>query len=201
MPNSRQPVALLVRHGHDILSDSGIFVSWTDVPLTDEGRTEAHETIKKLEPFDVQIVYTSPLLRCLEMAEMMSDDPIQERSLLPWNRGILTLTPEKEGRDALNLFVTNPDVRIPGGESRIEVETRLEKFFIPALERAEKETTVFFTHHSVIDVLNSLLKGERDEEPENLVKPSGIVAVYVDGDSYRLEPIWKADKKSVVGMS
>ena len=195
------PVALLIRHGHDQLSDADVFVSWTDVPLTDEGREQGRAAKEFLDQFDIQLVYSSPLIRSIEMAEMLDMEVRQERALLPWNRGVMTGVRQEEGKDALGLFSVNPDVRIPGGESRREAEDRIETFFTPALRAAESKTTAFFTHHSVIDLLNGLLKGERDEEPENLVKTGGVVGVFVDGDSYCLEPLLRADKKATSAMS
>jgi broad specificity phosphatase PhoE len=200
-PRQSNPIAFLIRHGLDTLSDSGVFVSWTDVDLNEEGVKQASVVYDFLSDYDIQQVYSSPLIRCVTMALMLGKPIQQERSLLPWNRGVLTGTLEEEGKDTLKLYMQNPKVKIPLGESRLDCENRLEKFFIRALADAEEKMAAFFTHHSVIDVLNSLLKGERNDEPENLVKPGGVVAVFVDGDGYRLEPVLNVDEKSSVSMS
>lgn len=192
-----EPCAFLVRHGKDTLSDTGIFVSWIDAPLTSEGKEQAEKVADFLSDYDIKRIYSSPLQRCVVMAQMYADegvDIVQHRGLLPLNRGILTGTLEELGKPALDLFLKNPDIAIPYGESRTQAERRIESFFNPALSHAESEMTVFFTHHSVIDILNCLLKGERPAEPENLVKPGGIVGVYVDGDGYRLEALLNEDE-------
>ena len=189
-------IGFLVRHGETIAKDRGIFVSWIDFPLDDEGEQQAHDTIDFLKDYEIENVYSSPLQRCVYIAKLLDKPFHQTRGLLPWNRGILTGISEEDGKDALKLFLDNPQVAIPYGESRLDCEKRLSEFFVPALERAESSTTVFFTHHSVIDVLNCLLKGERDKEPQNLVKTGGVVGIYVDGDGYRLEPLLRADDKN-----
>lgn len=197
-----KPIALLIRHGEDTLSNSGVFVSWTDVPLTAKGRAEAEEAAGVLDEYDIEYIYSSPLQRSLETAKIYTSGHImQEGALLPWNRGILTGCLEDEGEDLLDLLVQNPDIHIPHGESRKECEDRLRDFFMPALDIAEQHPTAFFTHHSVIDVLNSLLKGQRSKKLVNLVKQGGIVAVHIDGDGYRLEAIYKPDDDSAKGMS
>lgn len=197
-PNSEKskPIAFLVRHPETEVADLHIFVSWMDVDLSDEGKEQMQEVVDLLNEYDIREIYSSPLKRCVLFAEKYADGRpvLQHRSLLPWNRGILTGISQDQGEDALNLFLEHPDVRIPQGESRIECEDRLTEFFEPALKQAEKRPCVFFTHHSVIDVLNSLVEGKRRTKLENLVKPAGVVAVYLDGDGYRLEAIHNADE-------
>lgn len=198
-----KPIAFLIRHGEDTLSDSGVFVSWTDVPLTSIGFEQAEDAADILEKYDIKYIYASPLVRAIQTAETFADKKHvqQDRALLPWNRGILTGCLEEEAEDLLKLIMENPDVHVPHGESRREVEKRIGDFFTPALDLAEQYPTAFFTHHSVIDVLNCLLKGKRNAKIVNLVKPGGIVAVYVDGEGYRLDAIHNADEEKSSSMS
>ena len=195
-----KPIGFLVRHGETVARDRGIFISWIDYPLDEEGKEQAQEAVDFLSDYEIENVYSSPLQRCVYAAKLLGKPFQQDRGLLPWNRGILTGISEEDGKSALKLFSSNPSVAIPYGESRIDCEKRLSEFFIPALERAESSTTAFFCHHSVIDVLNCLLKGERTQEPQNLVKTGGIVGIYVDGDGYRLEAMFREDD-SEQGMS
>jgi broad specificity phosphatase PhoE len=203
MAANSKPIAFLIRHGEDTLSSAKIFVSWIDAPLTDKGREQAAETFKVLDEYDIELVYSSPLQRSLWMAEEYAGAKFvkQTRALLPLNRGILTGSLQSVSDPALKLFRQHRDVAIPYGESRVECEKRLTDFFMPALAEAEHETTAFFTHHSVIDSLNAICKGVHTIEIENLVKPAGVVAVYIDGDGYRLEAIHNADTNDGGGMS
>lgn len=175
-------------------------MGWIDVELTSEGMDQGKKAAELLDEYDIQKVYCSPLKRCVDMAQIYTAynaKPImQDRGLLPFNRGILTGTSSEAGKPALKLFLENPDVQIPYGESRLQAEQRIEGFFHGTLKDAESKTTAFFTHHSVIDMLNDICQGKRTPEPKNLVKPGGVVAVYVDGDGYRLEPILNADDSS-----
>ena len=194
-----EPIAFLVRHGEDEFSDAGINVSWIDAALTDKGRKQAEDAFEILDNYDIEKIYSSPLQRTFWMAEQFAKKSgigefAQHRGLLPWNRGIFTGIRQETTKEVLEMFIKNPKLRIPQGESRVDCEDRLESFFVPALKEAEKSTTVFFTHHSVIDVLNCLLEGKRSEEIRNLVKTGGIVAIYVDGDGYRMNAIFREDQ-------
>lgn len=193
MARNDKPIGFLLRHGEVEGADKKIFVSWIDVELSETGKQQAQDAVNFISDYDIKDVYSSPLQRCVYAAKLLSDDIQQERGLLPWNRGILTGIPEEDGNEALELFLDNPSVRIPFGESRRDCEHRLTDFFTPALERAEKRTAVFFTHHSVIDVLNCLLTGERTKKPKNLVKTGGVVAIYVKDDGYELKPVLRPD--------
>lgn len=196
-----KPIAYIVRHPEVDKKYHDMFVSWTDVDISPEGWKQAEETMRILHTKDIEVVYSSPLKRAIEFAELLSDDVRQVRALLPWNRGVLTGLLKSEADPTLKLFMKNPKIRIPLGESRFECEQRIEDFYGPALKEAEKHTAAFFTHHSNIDILNSLVVGERSDEPVNLIKPSGIVAVYVDGDGWQLEAIHNADEKTMASMS
>lgn len=195
---SDKPIALLVRHGSTDQTGK-VFVSRADFPLDAEGKREAEAAIEFLSKFDIECIYSSPLIRSLEGAEMLSAktelDVYQDRGLLPWDRGIFTGVPEDEGQDALDLFVSNPAVKMPFGESRNDAEKRIGDFFDVLLPESEKRTTAFFTHHSVIDILAYLLAGERPEKIQNIVECGGVAGVFVKGDEYELRPLFKGSPK------
>ena len=185
------PIAFLARHGSTELSDTGVIISRTDVRPDKEGTEQAENLIRFLDERDIQDVYSSPLKHCVTIAKRFAGhrEVIQHRSLLPWDRGILTGVLSDEAEDLIKLLLTNPTVRIPHGESRVEAEERISELFDTALKKAEDRTAVFFTHHTVIDFLNCLLLGERLDDPPNVVEVGGIAAIYVDGDGYTMEPV------------
>lgn len=195
-----KPIALLIRHGDTDMTDLDVFVSRSDFPLNAKGHKQAEEAlefIRKQGDFDE--VYSSPLIRCFEMAQMYADeeDIIQHRGLLPWDRGVFTGIPETEGEDSLKIYMEHPDIKIPFGESRIDAEKRIGEFFEATLDRlqSKKLRGLFFTHHSVIDILNYLCEGERSEKMENVVEVGGVAGIFVDGDGYRLEALLNGSPK------
>ena len=132
---------------------------------------------------------------------MLSESPrprrCPDRGLLPWDRGIFTGVPEEEGQDALNLFVANPSIKMPFGESRVEAEDRIDDFFSTMLPESERKLTAFFTHHSVIDILAyKLAGGKRPATIKNIVECGGVAGIFADGSDYTLRALFKPSPKS-----
>jgi broad specificity phosphatase PhoE len=194
-----EPIAYLLRHGDTLLSDKGIIISRTDVEPNKEGRKQSKKALAFLEDKGIEDIYSSPLKRCFDIASEFAGTKqvIQHRSLLPWDRGILTGVLSDEAEDLIKLLLVNPTVKIPHGESRIDAEDRISELFSWALEKAEKRKAVFFTHHTVIDFLNCLLTGERLDDPPNVVEVGGVAAIYVDGDGYAMEPVLNPAENTV----
>ena len=192
---SSKPIALLARHGDTTLSDDGIIISRTDVMPNPEGDAQMDEQLEFLGDYDGgdTVIHSSPLVRCIIPATKFANGRpvLQNRGLLPWDRGVLTGVLSDEAKPLMNLLVVNPDVKIPHGESRRDAEKRIHEFFADALSDAESKFAVFFTHHTVIDLLNGMFEGETVGDPKNIVEVGGVAAVFVDGDGYRMEAVLK----------
>lgn len=196
-----RPIALLARHGDTKYSDEGIIISRTDVMPNSEGTEQMDEQHSFLSKFDISSVFCSPLVRCVIPARKFAGDGQfqQDRGLLPWDRGVLTGVLSEEAKPLMDLLVTNPSVRIPHGESRRDAESRIRSFFLPILDKAERDPVfLFFTHHTVIDLLCGLMCGETDSDPKNIVDVGGVAGIYVDDDGYRMEPLLCASSDSIV---
>lgn len=61
----------LIRHGRTDANDQGIYIGTTDLPLNDAGRNELYDKLDRFVYPRVERVYTSPLLRCTESAEIL----------------------------------------------------------------------------------------------------------------------------------
>ena len=65
---------ILMRHGESIWNKQNIFTGWVDVPLSKKGMQEAVNGGKKIKDIDIDIIFTSTLVRAqqtlfLAMAE------------------------------------------------------------------------------------------------------------------------------------
>jgi broad specificity phosphatase PhoE len=208
MPNDRQLVALCLRHGQTSLNDSNCFRSWLDVPLDDTGIKQAQEAAEFLSKYAIRNVICSPLLRAFVTASTVAAPHNlsigQTRGLFPWHLGLMAGLSKEEYQDALRLFVDNPDVCIPNGESLNDFEDRQFAFWNVALKHAQDTgLTLFVAHTSNIIALQSFTDHTRSLEPEDAdtVKPGGIVAVYFDGTHHFLEPIFGKAEEAVFGGS
>ena len=54
---------ILVRHGQSAWNHQNLFTGWVDIPLTEQGVSEAVDTGKKICDFPIDIIYTSTLIR------------------------------------------------------------------------------------------------------------------------------------------
>ncbi|MEE5992574.1 MAG: histidine phosphatase family protein [Oscillospiraceae bacterium] len=117
----------LFRHGRTKANDEGIYIGSTDYPLTDMGCAELAGKLDQYEYPRVQRVYSSPLSRCTETAEILFPEvPLYlSPDLRELNFGIF------EGKSALELVGRDdyrawlkggsPEIRPPEGESAEEL--------------------------------------------------------------------------------
>ena len=61
----------LIRHGRTDANDRGQYIGTTDFPLNDRGRAELAEKAERFVYPRAELVYSSPMLRCTETAEIL----------------------------------------------------------------------------------------------------------------------------------
>ncbi len=113
----------LYRHGQTRANEEGIYIGSTDFPLSDRGAVELTGKMDLYQYPRVQRVYSSPLLRCTETAEILFPDVpmFVAEDLRELNFG------DFEGKYAVDLIGRedyrewlkggSPDLRPPNGES------------------------------------------------------------------------------------
>src|SRR5262245_63462139 len=86
MPDRTRVV--LVRHGETEWSKSGRHTSYTDLDLTDDGRTEAEALAPVLARFSLARVFVSPMRRSAETARLAGCGHYEVlEDLREWNYG------------------------------------------------------------------------------------------------------------------
>lgn len=99
----------LIRHGICEKSGEGRFIGKTDFPLSDKGRNEIIGFCEEYEYPKAQIVYSSPLSRCLETAELIYPDRLTVKipSLTEYDFGLFDgKSPEElDGNEAFDSWV------------------------------------------------------------------------------------------------
>jgi broad specificity phosphatase PhoE len=126
---------LLARHGQTDDNLEPIRVQgFTDTPLNEVGRRQAHELAGRVAGMDIASLWTSDLIRARETAEIVGDriglPPAPDARLREGNRG------EWEGRRFIDVKREDPDLyaawrragagfRFPGGESLQEHSDRV----------------------------------------------------------------------------
>ncbi|MEM9606466.1 MAG: histidine phosphatase family protein [Actinomycetota bacterium] len=143
---------LLIRHGETEWARVGRHTGRTDIPLTDRGREEARLAANTLEDWSIEDVFTSPLIRARETAELvgLGDRAVVDDRIVEWDYG------EYEGQRTLETRETIPGWSvwthpIHGGESIEDVGDRADAF-LQSLEQSSGNTVVF-AHGHVLAIL------------------------------------------------
>ncbi|WP_207456897.1 histidine phosphatase family protein [Herbiconiux sp. SYSU D00978] len=139
----------LVRHGETDWNRAGRIQGSTDIPLNDLGREQAAAAGELLTRRTVDAVYSSPLSRAAETADIIAarlglGAPGRRRELAERNYG------DAEGLTQQELEARFPDGRVPGRESRRQVAHRALRALRELAARHEGSTLVVATHGGVI---------------------------------------------------
>lgn len=156
---------ILVRHGETAWSRTGRHTGRSDLALTDVGRNEAEAVARTLDDWPIDRVYSSPLVRARETAELAGfgagvelDDDLME-----WDYGVY------EGKRTTDTRETIADWsvwthEIIGGESVDDVGDRADAFLRRVASDVDRDviieangvddhTAVVFAHGHLLAVL------------------------------------------------
>ena len=147
---------ILVRHGETDSNQKGTYLGWTDVILNENGVKQAHCAGEKLKEERIDGLFSSPLKRCLQTAEIINEshnrDIICSDALKEQNFGIWDNLTHKEvvGRfpEEYREYTVNwVDYCIAEGESPRQAFERVAAFTDRLLEDSGgKGTYVIVTH-------------------------------------------------------
>lgn len=139
----------LVRHtAVDV--PSGMCYGQTDVPLKTSFEVEAKFVKVKTDTLSPNIIYTSPLSRCVKLANACGfQDAIRDKRLMELDFGDW----EKRQWTDLDMSIWNTDWETspaPNGESFIQMYNRVSMFF-DELKVKKYNSALVFTHGGVIN--------------------------------------------------
>ena len=129
----------MVRHGKTAGNRTGRYIGTTDEPLCAEGREE----LRRKNYGTPEIVYASPLRRCLETAEILWPEipVIKVKDFRECDFGQFENKNYKElsGNPMYQAWIdSNGTLPFPGGESPEGFKARVQKAFLHTIEAAEK---------------------------------------------------------------
>jgi len=130
-----------VRHGESVanllreFSNSGV-----KHPLTEKGVEQARELAQTLTGIPFEIIYSSPVLRAMQTAQILAEKlsaPVEvTEALREWSVGIYEGTTDLKGWELHHrvqtdwFFNDKPKSKMPGGENLNEIQER----FVPFIE-------------------------------------------------------------------
>jgi len=199
---------ILIRHGETDWNRRGRCQGVADIVLNENGKQQARELAHSLKDHNITAVYSSHLKRALETAEHIAEhhglDVRIERDLHEMNQGDLEgmSFPDIRDRyaDVLRKWRETPEtLRIPNGESLLEVQDRAWRVFEKVHDLHKGETVVAVSHNlTIITLLCKItgvgLKGFREfhiqaTSKNVIVSKNGEIRVDVINDVSHLSPM------------
>lgn len=164
---------ILVRHGETRWNRENRVVGHTGIALDSNGRRQVELLARKLENVGVSAIYSSPLKRARQTAAAIArihrlrvrdDDAFKEMDAGELEGLTFSEVMESYGDFFEDWMKGNPSLRMPGGESMIELQQRT----WPAVERIVEENTdrvVILVSHSL--AILSIIVGALGMDPTN----------------------------------
>ena len=162
MPAQGEPtVTLLLRHGQTPMSVQKRYAGASDVPLTETGVDQAAAAAKRLASAGIDAIVSSPLQRAVRTAEevaavtgvpVVTDEGFRETDFGAWDG--LTFAEVRERWPAeMASWLADPAVAPPGGESFVEVSTRVTDALQRVLASRASRTVLIVSHVTPIKTL------------------------------------------------
>ncbi len=186
------PFLVLVRHGQSLWNLENRFTGWVDVPLTQQGITEARSAGEKLAHIDFQVAYTSALRRAQNTLDniisvngwndlpVIRDEALNERhygDLQGMNKDEMRV---KFGEQQVKIWRRSYDVPPPNGEALKNTAERTVPFFERCIlgDIRQGKNVLVVAHgnsnRSIVMVLDQLT----GEEVVQLELATGVPLVY-----------------------
>ena len=168
--NAQETTFLLIRHGQTQWNVLDLIQGQTDIPLNEYGKYQADLLSKILmdKHSDIDLIYSSDLLRALGTAERLSQELklsiSKSSSLRELHFGIAQgmtaqVMQEIYGRDSLELDNKYPKrkdrwkvTEIPGGETYSECMQRFRSFLEKLGKQEEGKKIAVFTHGTLMEI-------------------------------------------------
>jgi broad specificity phosphatase PhoE len=187
----------VVRHGETDWNIAGILQGWLDVPINARGRAQARELAQAFAAEGFRCVYTSPLARSLETAEIIAatlrlPPPVCHDGLKERNFGAIQGIPKAELAElnpALleHIVKRNPDTHFEQGESMDECASRVIDAVMDIGAERPGERALLVTHGWVMDVITREVRGL----PRSTMlrhKPSNGETLWLDATARSIGP-------------
>jgi probable phosphoglycerate mutase len=159
---------LLVRHGATTLSAEDRFAGATDIPLSDEGRSQAVALAERLRDDPIDALYCSPMRRTLETASILAEPhrltPVSRPALREIDHGhwegLTRQEVESRFKDEYARWEEDPFSSAPsGGECGVDVMARALPVVRAIVEAHQDQRVVVVSHKATIRLIISSLLG------------------------------------------
>ncbi|PIR71635.1 MAG: isoleucine--tRNA ligase, partial [Candidatus Nealsonbacteria bacterium CG10_big_fil_rev_8_21_14_0_10_37_25] len=163
--NSSNNNYYLFRHGHSLRQVKKIAMCWPEkiyCPLTKKGKEEVFAAVKKIKNKNIDLIFSSDLLRTKQTAEIISKETgakiIFDKRLREVNVGIFNGQNPKLAWDYI-LKKKNPYLaKLPKGESLTGLQKRVYDFLKKIDKKYQGKNIIIVSHELPLTVLEKTLK-------------------------------------------
>lgn len=168
----------VVRHGETDWNQSNKVLGRTDIPLSSKGKSQAKDLATSLKDKNIRMIYTSPLGRAVETAQIISKEinaNYEERDeLVEQNFGIFEGVNRDDGeyQKAKREFFS----KYPGGESYFDVVARVYPFIDKV--KIQDENVLIVSHGGICRIICNYFNNMTNEEFATFVQGNCEVKIY-----------------------
>ena len=187
---------LLIRHGRTAGNAGHRYVGKTDEDIIE---TSVEEIREHYLDMDVDLVFSSPMKRCVHTAELLfeekSIETVQNLTECDFGEFEYKSYEELNGNPDYQMYIdSGGEAAFPGGESKTEFSARTVEAFVEILDRVEeleaacgRELTVAFVVHggTIMAVMERLALPQRDYFEWQVKNLHGYILTVTKGTSPR----------------
>jgi probable phosphoglycerate mutase len=183
---------LLVRHGENDWVKKHRLAGWIEgIHLNENGRQQATAAAERLAPLPIKAIYSSPVLRCRETADVIAEtqglpvnllDPLGEVRYGEWEGKKISKLAKKKEWFAVQFFPSR--MQFPGGDTLRGVQTRgVEALEALALTHDDKDMIVVVSHADLIKLVLAYYLGVHiDLFQRIIISPASVSMVHLSGN-------------------
>ena len=141
---------LLIRHTTPAI-EKGVCYGQSDLHLVDSYRKEFEKVQEEIGVQSFPMIYSSPLLRCSQLANHLSSNVIFDDRIKELDFGHWEMIPWADiNQDDLNVWMNDfVNVQVPNGESYVDLQQRSVQF-VEEIKKEQKDSITIITHAGVI---------------------------------------------------
>ncbi len=159
-----------LRHGQALSNKKEIVSSWPEkarYPLTLEGIRKVKNTAKKLKTKNINLIFSSDILRACQTAEIINKElkikTKYDKRLREINTGIFN---GKKMTEFTNFFAGRNrfKIRPPKGENYTDVQKRMFNFLMSLEKKYSGKNVLIISHQAPLDLLKAKIRGISNKE-------------------------------------
>jgi len=172
----------LLRHGHSESNHHNSLSCWPEqkiVHLTDKGRDQIEKVAKILKKKNIQLIFSSDLLRTTETSEIVSKEikvPVKfDERLREYNVGIFNNGPKEKFDEFMSSHHFNKFLRTPqGGENLYDIRKRMMNFILELENKYQNKNILIVSHCDPLCVLQGASQGLGEKGIAEIIEKNRI---------------------------